>query len=53
MSKLSFVVCKMRRLYLPYEVTPARVKSRLQCMKMAFEEVGLDEHPLGEVSCNG
>lgn len=38
----------MRSRHLPHEITPTRAKSWLRCMKEAFEEVGMDEHPAGE-----
>src|SRR5690625_6419779 len=38
----------MRARHLPHEITPIRAQSRLQCMKEAFEEVGLDQHPAGK-----
>jgi|SRR5690625_270760 len=38
----------MRSRHLPHEITPTRAKSWLRCMKEAFEEIGLDEHPAGQ-----
>jgi len=38
----------MRARHLPHEITPTRAKSWLRCMKEAFEETGLDQHPAGE-----
>lgn len=38
----------MRRRHLPHEITPTRAKSWLRCMKEAFIEVGLFDHPVGE-----
>src|SRR5699024_1616634 len=38
----------MRYRHLPHEITTTRDKSWLRCMKEAFEEVGLDELPVGK-----
>lgn len=38
----------MRQRHLPFEITPLRAQAWLNCMKEAFEEVGLDQHPAGE-----
>ena len=38
----------MRQRHLPFEITPKRAKCWLRCMKEAFVEVGLDQHPAGE-----
>lgn len=38
----------MRARHLPHEITPSRKDSWLRCMKEAFEEIGLDEHPAGK-----
>lgn len=38
----------MRQRHLPFEITPTRAKSWLRCMREAFQEIGLDEHPAGE-----
>ncbi|MBS4204965.1 globin [Lederbergia citrea] len=35
----------MRHRHLPFEITPDRAHSWLRCMKEAFEEVGLNDHP--------
>jgi hemoglobin len=37
----------MRERHLPFEVTPKRAKCWLRCMKEAFEQIGLDQHPAG------
>jgi hemoglobin len=37
----------MRFRHLPHEITPTRAKSWLRCMAEAFEEIGLDKHPVG------
>lgn len=39
----------MRQRHLPFEITPKRAKCWLRCMKEAFHEIGLDEHPAGAV----
>lgn len=39
----------MRYRHLPFEITPTRAKAWLRCMKEAFEETGLDKHPLGDM----
>lgn len=39
----------MRRRHLPFEITPERAKSWLRCMGEAFDEVGLNDHPVGEM----
>lgn len=39
---------RMRARHLPHEITPTRALSWLSCMKEAFEEVGLDQEPVGE-----
>ena len=38
----------MRQRHLPFEITPKRAQCWLRCMKEAFEEVGLDQHPAGK-----
>lgn len=38
----------MRQRHLPFEITPTRAQSWLRCMREAFQEIGLDEHPAGE-----
>lgn len=38
----------MRQRHLPFEITPKRAQCWLRCMKEAFVEVGLDQHPSGE-----
>ncbi len=43
----------MRRRHLPFEITPIRAdpiraENWLKCMKEAFDEVGLSDHPAGE-----
>ncbi|GIN70769.1 group 2 truncated hemoglobin YjbI [Bacillus sp. J14TS2] len=38
----------MRRRHLPFEITPIRAENWLLCMKEAFDEVGLSDHPAGE-----
>lgn len=38
----------MRARHLPFEVTPRRATCWLRCMKEAFEEIGLAEHPAGQ-----
>jgi hemoglobin len=38
----------MRHRHLPFEITPKRAQCWLRCMREAFEEVGLDQHPAGE-----
>jgi len=38
---------RMRYRHLPHEITPTRARAWLKCMKEAFEEVGLWEHPVG------
>jgi hemoglobin len=38
----------MRQRHLPFEITPKRAKCWLRCMKEAFVEVELDQHPAGE-----
>jgi hemoglobin len=37
----------MRARHLPFEVTPTRARHWLQCMKEAFQEIGLDQNPAG------
>lgn len=39
----------MQQRHLPFEITPKRAKCWLQCMKEAFQEIGLDEIPAGAV----
>ncbi|MFE8699826.1 globin [Cytobacillus sp. FJAT-54145] len=39
----------MKERHLPFEITPKRARCWLRCMKEAFEEVGLDQHPAGMV----
>ncbi|MED3550723.1 globin [Cytobacillus praedii] len=39
----------MQRRHLPFEITPTRARCWLRCMKEAFHEIGLDEHPSGPV----
>ncbi|MBU8878594.1 globin [Bacillus sp. FJAT-29790] len=39
----------MRHRHLPFEITPKRATGWLRCMKEAFKEIGLDEHPAGAV----
>ncbi|MBS4178286.1 globin [Lederbergia citrea] len=39
----------MRHRHLPFEITPDRAHSWLRCMKEAFEEVGLNEQPAGDM----
>ncbi|MBS4223184.1 globin [Lederbergia citrea] len=39
----------MRHRHLPFEITPDRAHSWLRCMKEAFEEVGLNDHPAGDI----
>lgn len=40
---------RMRARHLTHEVTPRRAEAWLQCMKEAFEEVGLADTPEGDV----
>ncbi len=42
----------MRQRHLPFEITPKRAQCWLRCMKEAFQEVGLDQHPAGELFYN-
>jgi len=37
----------MRQRHLPFEITPLRAQCWLRCMREAFAEVGLDQHPAG------
>lgn len=39
----------MKERHLPFEITPKRARCWLRCMKEAFEEVGLDQHPAGMI----
>lgn len=39
---------RMRARHLSHEITPTRALSWLSCMKEAFEEVGLDQEPVGK-----
>ncbi|GAA0338428.1 group 2 truncated hemoglobin YjbI [Bacillus carboniphilus] len=39
----------MKHRHLPFEITPRRAECWLRCMGEAFEEVGLDKHPAGEL----
>lgn len=38
----------MRQRHLPFEITPNHAHCWLRCMKAAFLEVGLDQHPAGK-----
>lgn len=40
---------RMRYRHMPHEITPIRARAWLRCMKEAFEEVGLWEHPVGKL----
>lgn len=42
----------MRKRHLPFPITPKRAECWLRCMKEAFEEVGLNDHPAGEFFYN-
>ena len=42
----------MRQRHLPFQITGKRAESWLRCMKEAFEEVGLNNHPAGEFFYN-
>ncbi|QED47884.1 globin domain-containing protein [Cytobacillus dafuensis] len=37
----------MQKRHLPFEITPKLAKCWLHCMREAFEEIGLNEHPAG------
>jgi len=39
----------MRYRHLPFKITPSRANSWLRCMREAFDEVGLSNHPAGEM----
>ncbi|MBS4189636.1 globin [Bacillus sp. FJAT-49705] len=39
----------MQKRHLPFEITPKRAKCWLHCMKEAFEEIGLNDHPAGNL----
>lgn len=38
----------MQQRHMPFEITPLRAKAWLQCMKEAFQEVGIDDSPEGQ-----